>query len=125
MFGLALLGVLALVAGAAQARPVDHIAIIVPGNVTPRVVYNVTIRGFARRRAVAYLFVDYLGCARTFSAEHNRAPHESEYYVVRGTFAEVSGWSSSNSGMDHACAYLVATRSGHVLARARVSFEIR
>ena len=119
----ALLAVLAIAAADAAAS-VDKVTIAVPANVTPRTVYDVTLKGFSRKRAIAYLFIDYARCAGTFAAEHRR-PHETpEYYSVRGTFAEVSGWKSSSSGSDHACAYLISRASGTMLATAHVSFMI-
>jgi hypothetical protein len=118
-----------LVAGlgqaAAGAAPTgNQIKIVTPTPVRSQVVYNLTVRGFARRRARAYLFVDYSGCAASFAAEARRAPHSFARYPVLGNFVEVSGWKSSSAGTDHACAYLVA-RSGVQLASDRISFPIR
>lgn len=121
---VALLGVLAI-AAAAAAAPTDQISINVPVHVSQRTIYDVTINGFSRKRAIAYLFMDYTGCARTFAAEHKRAPKEADYYSVHGTFTEVSGWKSSSGGSDHACAYLIGRTSGKLLAKARVSFVVR
>jgi hypothetical protein len=121
---MALLGAFAI-AAAAAAAPTDQISINVPVHVSQRTIYDVTINGFSRKRAVAYLFIDYTGCARTFAAEHKRAPNEADYYSVHGTFTEVSGWKSSSSGSDHACAYLIGRASGKLLAKSRVSFVVR
>ena len=87
---VALFGVLAI-AAAAAAAPTDQISINVPVHVSQRTIYDVTINGFSRKRAIAYLFMDYTGCARTFAAEHKRARKEADYYSVHGTFAEVLG----------------------------------
>ena len=125
MCGLALLGAFVIAGGAAAAVPADRIAIAVPGNVTPTVTYGMTIQGFAYKRAIAYLFVDYAGCARSFAAEHNRASSEARFYSVHGSFSVRSWWNSSSKGMDHACAYLLARHTGKLLAKARVSFQIR
>ncbi len=123
IWAVALLGLLAI-ASAAVAAPADQISVTIPAHVSQRTVYNVTLKGFSRRRAIAYLFMDYTGCARTFAAEHKRAPKQADYYSVRGTFAEVSGWKSSSSGADHACAYLISRGSGTLLAKARMSFVV-
>ena len=93
------------------------------GRIRPGAVYNVLIRGTARQRATAYVFVDYSGCARSLSVERRRSAGESDAYVVQGAFVKVSGWTSSSRGNDHACAYLVAARS-HVLATARRSYRV-
>ena len=103
----------------------NRIAIDAPASAKPRKTYNMTIHGFARRRATAYLFVDYVGCAGSFATERGRAAAASDSYAVRGRFSELSGWKSSTRGADHACAYLVGLRSGAVLATARVSFQVR
>jgi hypothetical protein len=108
----------------ADRRPADQIQVSVPARVNQRSVYDVTIRGFSRTHATAYVFIDYSACARSFAAERRRAPNESDDYAVKGSFAEVSGWKSSSADIDHACAYLIATPSGSVLASARLSFEI-
>ncbi|MGB9185999.1 MAG: hypothetical protein WCB67_18250 [Solirubrobacteraceae bacterium] len=117
-----------LVAGLGQAaadavRP-NQITIVAPTSVRSQIVYDVTVQGFARRRASAYLFVDYGGCPASFAAEARRAGHGYDSYPVLGSFAEVSGWKSSSAGTDHACAYLV-DRSGVQLASDRISFPIR
>jgi hypothetical protein len=128
--GLALAGpVLALpgptptLPGSAPARPATEIQISVTGRIRPGAVYNVLIRGTARQRATAYVFVDYSGCARSLSVERRRSAGESDAYVVQGAFVKVSGWTSSSRGNDHACAYLVAA-SSHVLATARRSYRV-
>ena len=81
---VALFGVLAI-AAAAAAAPTDQISINVPVHVSQKTIYDVTINGFSRKRAIAYLFMDYTGCARTFAAEHKRAPKEANFYSVHGT----------------------------------------
>lgn len=86
-------------------------------------VYDVTISGFSRRRATAYLFIDYQGCARSFATEQSRADSESDTYSVKGRFAETTGWKSSQVGIDHACAYLVST-AGSVLATDKRSYPV-
>lgn len=112
------------ITGAAAAATANTISITVPPLVTHKIVYDLTIQGFSRKRAVAYLFVDYAGCARSFTAEHKRATNESDFYSVRGRFTEVSGWKSSSTGTDHACAYLVGRKSGKLLAKTHVTFQI-
>jgi hypothetical protein len=102
----------------------SRIAIDAPGSATARRAYNITIHGFAHRRATAFLFVDYLGCAKSFGVERRRARSASYSYSVKGGFTEVSGWQSSTAGVDHACAYLIGHKSGDVLAAARTSFQI-
>jgi hypothetical protein len=119
----AVLGTLCL-GGVASAHRSQHIQISAPSRVKQHQVYDVTIRGFSRRRATAYLFVDYSGCARSLGVEKNRASGESDSYSVKGSFAEVSGWKSSSTGVDHACAYLVAG-GGQLLSRAKVAFTVR
>ena len=84
-----------------------------------------TIQGFSRVPAVAYLFVDYSPCARSFAVEHRRAPRESDVYAVRGSFDEISGWRSRSAGTDHACAYLISRRCGVLLASISDTFRIR
>jgi hypothetical protein len=111
-------------AGADAARSGNQIKILAPTPVHSKIVYDLTVQGFARRRASAYLFVDYSGCAASFAAEARRIPHAYDSYSVLGTFAEVSGWKSSSAGTDHACAYLV-DRSGVQLASDRISFPVR
>jgi hypothetical protein len=109
---------------AADAMRTNHITIVAPTSVRSQIVYDLTVQGFARRRASAYLFVDYSGCAASFAAEARRVPHTYDSYPVLRSFAEVSGWKSSSAGTDHACAYLV-DRSGVQLASDRISFPIR
>jgi hypothetical protein len=128
--GLALAGpVLALpgptptLPGSAPARPATEIQISVTGRIRPGAVYNVLIRGTARQRATAYVFVDYSGCARSLLVERRRSAGESDAYVVQGAFVKVSGWTSSSRGNDHACAYLVAA-SSHVLATAQRNYRV-
>ena len=111
-------------AGTGPPRSASTIVISLPPSIRRHVVYDITLRGYARPRASASLFVDYAGCAATFAGEERRAPHESDSYQVRGRFTEISGWRSSSAGADHACAYLL-TRSGAPLASARVTFRVR
>jgi hypothetical protein len=124
--GVCLVAVCAVlwVAGYAFGAPRNTIAVSVPKHVKNGRVYNVTIRGFARHRDRAYLFIDYAGCATSFKAEDLRANKESDTYVVKGNFMEISGWKSSATGTDHACAYLLTRGSHQLVARARLSFEI-
>lgn len=121
----ALLGVLAI-AGVAEAASTNRIAITMPAYVvhSKHNSYAVTLSGYSRRRAIAYLFLDYAGCARSFSAERQRARNASEYYGVRGSFRQVTNWKSSSPGIDHACAYLISRASGTLLAKARVAFTV-
>lgn len=109
----------------AVAGGANRIAIDAPDGARPHRTYDLTIHGFARRHATAYLFVDYVGCAGSFATERGRAAGASDSYAVRGRFTELSGWKSSTRGVDHACAYLVGTQSGNVVATAHVSFQIR
>jgi hypothetical protein len=123
---VALLGVLAI-AGAAGAAPRNWIAVTVPAYVVHSKTqsYNVTVRGYSRKAAIAHLFMVYTrGCARSLAAEQQRANNQSRYYAVRGTFSEVSGWTSPWSLPDHACAYLIGRASGQLLAKAHVSFVV-
>ncbi len=123
--GVLLLAAAAAPAAAGAASSSDQITVTVPTHVEQRTVYDVTIHGFSSKSAIAYLFVDYAGCARSFVAERSRAPAESDFYAVRGTFAKVSGWKSSSAGSDHACAYLVGKTTGALLAQARVDFDVQ
>jgi hypothetical protein len=116
------LGTLCL-GGVASAHRSEHIQISAPSRVKQHQVYDVTIRGFSRHRATAYLFVDYSGCARSLAVEKHRASSESDSYSVKGSFAEISGWKSSSTGVDHACAYLV-TGGGQLLSRAKLAFSV-
>jgi hypothetical protein len=118
-----MLGALAM-AASTLAAPRNRIAITISRHIKSDTVYNVTVHGFARRSATAYLFVDYRGCARRFAVERRRASGASDVYHVKGNFAELSGWKSSSAGTDHACAYLIRPHSTAVLARSRVSFRI-
>jgi hypothetical protein len=102
----------------------NRIAIDSPDGARARRGYNITIHGFAHRRARAFIFVDYLGCARSFGVERRRAGKAWYSYAVTGAFSKVSGWKSSTAGVDHACAYLIDHRSGRVLATARIAFRI-
>jgi hypothetical protein len=125
---MTVLGVLAI-AGAAAAAPTGWVAVTVPAYVvhSKTNAYNITVRGYSRKAAIAHLFLDYSGCARTFAAEQRRASAESfgsRFYAVRGTFTKVSGWQSPWTGGDHACAYLIGRASGTQLATAHVSFVV-
>jgi hypothetical protein len=122
---VALLGVLAI-AGAATAAPTNRIAIAMPAYVvhSNTTGYAVTLSGYSRRRAVAYLFLDYSGCARTFSAEHKRPLLKARFFSVNGRFTDGSAWTSPYRGSDHACAYLISRASGTLLAKARMSFIV-
>lgn len=104
-------------------RRADAIRVTVPTTVKRKVVYDVTIAGYARRHAKAYLFIDYQLCARSFASERARAANESQVYRVNGGFARTSGWKSSDRGFDHACAYLVSA-TGAVLAEAIRSYWV-
>jgi hypothetical protein len=110
--------------GLAGAAVADHVSIIVPPNVIHSTDYDVTVQGFSARRATVYTLVDYTGCARSFSAELSRITYKPYKYAVRGAFNEVSGWTSSGQGIDHACAYLIGSHPVTLLASARVSFRI-
>lgn len=115
---------LAPVAGGVARTQRDRIQVAAPAQAQASHVYDVTISGYARRRAHAYVFIDYGGCASSLAVERQRAANQSDGYVVKGGFAETSGWKSPAPGEDHACAYLVASGSGAVLATARQSYRI-
>jgi hypothetical protein len=127
---LALVVVSLAVVGVAVASTTNRIGLSVPAYVvhSRTYTYAVTVSGYSRKRAIAYLFLDYSRCARSFAAEHRlvEAKHEAyDYYGVRGKFTEVSNWRSPYGSLtDHACAYLVSRASGALLARAHVSFLI-
>jgi hypothetical protein len=108
---------------AAPSR-LEHVAISMPRHVKKGNVYDVTLRGYSHHRAKAWLFIDYSGCATSFAVEKHRAADEADSYRVKGRFSEISGWKSSTTGVDHACAYLVVG-GGHVVARAKTSFSVR
>lgn len=110
-------------AGAAAASRLEHITISTPRHVKKDDVYDVTLGGYSHHRARAWLFIDYSGCARSFTVEKQRASQEADSYLVKGRFSEISGWKSSTTGVDHACAYLVL--GGHVAARAKTAFSVR
>ena len=114
---------LATQAATAVASGRDTIRILPPAAVVKNTTFDLTITGRARRRAVAYLFVDYLGCAPTLAAELHRNARASDHYVVDGAFAEVSGWVPPSVGTDYACAYLVS--HGVPLASARLPMTVR
>jgi hypothetical protein len=122
---VAVLGVLAI-AAAAAATPTNRITVAVPAYVVQgeKNTYNITVSGYSRRAAIAYLFLDYSGCARSYAAEHQRPREKPHYYSVRGRFTQTTGWASSGAGTDHACAYLISRASGTLLAHARVSFIV-
>ncbi len=121
---VALVGAL-WIAPPALAAGGNRITITVPAQVKKQTVYDVTIQGFARRPATAYLFLDYSGCAKSFATERRRAGKSRRKYAVKGAFTKVSGWNSSAAGVDHACAYLIGARSRRVMASRRVAFRIR
>ena len=114
---------LAAQAATAVAAGRDTIRIIPPGVVVRNTTFDLTIVGRARHRAVAFLFVDYLGCAPTLAAELRRDARASDRYVVDGAFAELSGWVPPSAGTDYACAYLVS--HGVRLASARLPVTVR
>lgn len=109
---------------AKTAAPSNGIAVTAPTQVKRGAVYDVSVSGFSRRRAKAYLFIDYQGCAKSLSAEQSRAAGESAIYSVKGLFGQTTGWMSSQVGTDHACAYLVSN-AGSVLATAKRSYSVR
>jgi hypothetical protein len=126
MAALAGWGGLAGATSAAERAERDAIQVRAPAQASPSSVYDVTISGYARRRARAYVFIDYTGCARSFEVERRRAGDESDVYSVKkGDFAETSGWRSPTAGEDHACAYLLAPGSDTVLAAAHQTYRIR
>jgi hypothetical protein len=104
-------------------RP-NTIKITAPPQVTKGNVYDVTITGYSRRKATAYLFVDYQKCAPTLAAENLRDGQESDVYKVKGRFAETSGWKSAAGATDHACAYLISASSNASLASAKQAFQV-
>lgn len=120
----ALVGALCLAPPGAAA--VDgRIGITVSPHVKTDTAYNISIQGFARRAAIAYLFLDYAGCAKSIAVERQHPGTAHRRYPVNGAFTKVSGWSSSGTGVDHACAYLVGRQSGSMIAIKRVVFRIR
>ena len=120
----AVLGAFSVAGVAVAAQRAVEIQISIPAHIRRHTVYDVTIQGFSRVPAVAYLFVDYSRCARSFAVEHRRAPREADVYAVRGTFDEVSGWRSSSAGTDHACVYLISRSSRLLLASIFDTFAI-
>lgn len=113
------------VAGAVVAAPrTVEVQIALPAHIRRYSVYDVTIQGFSRVPAVAYLFVDYSPCARSFAVEHRRARRESDVYPIKGRFDEISGWRSNSAGTDHACVYLVSRRPRVLLASIFDTFSI-
>ncbi|MEO6858097.1 MAG: hypothetical protein ABI323_05855 [Solirubrobacteraceae bacterium] len=121
--GLTLAGPALALPGPAPARLANTIQISVTGRIHAGAVYDLLVKGTARERATAYVFVDYAGCARSLSVERRRTGGELDAYAVQGAFVKMSGWKSSSRGNDHACAYLVAG-GGHVLATARRSYRV-
>ncbi len=103
----------------------DRIQVTAPARARINRTYDVTISGYARRHARAYVFIDYGGCASSLSVERQRAAGQSDEYPVKGSFAQTSGWKSKAAGEDHACAYLADPGSGAVLATARQAYRIR
>ena len=119
-----------VIAASASAAQSNRVSIVVPthalvGTKTSPETYEVSVQGFARRAANAYVFIDYAGCAKSFAAEYKRAgKHGRARWPVDGSFQQNSYWGSDFAGVDHACGYLVAKGSGTVLASARVTFRI-
>jgi hypothetical protein len=119
----------ALVTGPALASSTNTITISVPAHVVAGTksaqTYAVSVHGFARGGANAYLFIDYLGCAKSFATEYHRAGKDARSrWTVSGAFRGISYWNSDYAGIDHACGYLIGQRSGKLLATAKVSFRI-
>jgi hypothetical protein len=119
-----------VIAAAASAARSNQISITVPTHAlvgtkkTPET-YGVSVKGFARRTANAYLFIDYAGCAKSFSAEYKRAGRDGRvHWPVNRSFQHTSYWGSDYAGVDHACGYLLAKGSGTVLASSQVRFRI-
>ena len=117
---VALLGVLAI-AGAAAAAPTDQISVTSRVHVSQRTIYDVhdqRVLAQARDRLPVHRLH---GVRADFRRRAQARPQEADYYSVHGTFTEVSGWKSSSSGSDHACAYLIGRASGKLLGEgARV-----
>jgi hypothetical protein len=87
--------------------------------------YTVSVHGYARRPASAYLFIDYRGCAKSFAAEYKRTVKAGRaHWAVLGSFHNPSYWGSDGAGPDHACAYLLAKGTRTLLARRSVPFRI-
>ncbi len=121
---VAVLGALSI-AATALAASAPRIAIGVSADPTVGLTYNITLRGASPRAATVWMFLEYVSCAKSFSAERKLAPKKSfVHYHVNGRFTKTSGWSSNSAVVDHACAYLVAKGSGQQLARAHVSFAV-
>ena len=57
----------------------------------PRLVYDVSVSGFSRRRAKAYLFIDYQGCAKSFGPSRAVPPASPTTYSVKGLFRRDDG----------------------------------
>jgi hypothetical protein len=121
---LAALLIAVVAAGPAMARNRTTIGLLVSKHVKRNKVYNITVSGFAPKKTVAYLFVDYSACSPSFAIEDRRAAREVVKYPVSGVFTKISGWSSSLAESDHACAYLVGLGTGRVLATARATFMV-
>jgi hypothetical protein len=119
-----------VIAASASAAPSNQISITVPthalvGTKKSPETYEVSVKGFARRPAYAYLFIDYAGCAKSFSAEYKRAGKDGRArWPVDGSFQHNSYWGSDYAAVDHACGYVLAKGSGTVLASSRVTFRI-
>jgi hypothetical protein len=114
-----------VIAASASAAQSNQISITVPTRALVAKAYGVSATGFARGTADAYLFIDYAGCAKSFSAEYKRAgKHGRVHWPVNGSFRQTSYWGSDYAGVDHACGYLVAKGSDNVLASSRVTFRI-
>jgi hypothetical protein len=121
---VALVGVFSLVGGALASSP-NRIRLTVQRDVIKNKDYSVMMRAFARRRAVAYVFVDYRRCARSIAAERTHVNYRTPYhFVVTGVLKRRTGWQSHSKGVDHACGYLISYSSGALLATSRVSFEV-
>ena len=124
IFAAVVLGAFSVAGAAVAAQRAVEIKISLPAHIRRYSVYDVTIQGFSRVPAVAYLFVDYSPCARSFAVENRRARRESDVYPVKGRFDEISGWRSNSAGTDHACVYLVSRRSRVLLASIFDTFSI-
>ena len=119
-----------VIAASASAAQSNQVTITVPthalvGTKKSPETYEVSVQGFARRPADAYVMIDYAGCAKSFAAEYKRAGKDGRVrWPVDGSFQHNSYWGSDFAGVDHACGYLVAKGSGTVLASSRVTFRI-
>jgi len=90
--------------------------------------YTVTAKGFAVTKEQLFLFIDFAPCATnpTTEAQHDGTTGFGEPpWRVHGKFTKAArGLYAGVMGQDHACAYLVNSTTGTVLAHRFATFTV-